>query len=243
MAPLSGLFRAPSPPRAKTLPGKSILAVFLLTAGSVWAAVPDYVRTALAHFNPNVPAGWAYTLETTRNDRQMTERFDPARPPGGQWTLRTFQGRSPTPEETEKYLRSRPTAGAGGTQANFQKDDIEPGSMKLVHEDETRAEYEAGFREQSAGPDKMLEHLRLRLTICKQPAYVERYVLELIEPYWPVLGVKMHELHIEGEFTAPRDQQPSLPSRVESHFTGRILLFSNEEKLRLIYSEFSAAPL
>ena len=218
------------------------LAVFCLAAISAIAQTPDYLRTALARFNPNPPAGWAYALETTRNDRTMAELFDPSRPPGGQWTLRQFQGRAPTAEELEKYTQSRPAAGSGGMQANFQKDDIEPGSLKLIEENETRATFSATFREQSSGPDKMLGHLRLTLTVNKQPAYIERYVQELTEPYWPVLGVKMHQLRIEGSFSPPVGDRPSLPATLESHFTGRILLFSNEEKLRLIYSEFRNVP-
>jgi len=69
---------------------------------------------------------------------------------------------------------------------------------------------------------------------------VERYVLELKEPYWPVLGVKMNQLRIEARFSAPDEGRPSLPVSVESHFTGRILLFANEENLSLIYSDFSS---
>ena len=212
----------------------------LVTQGA--AATPDYLRAALDHFTPNVPEGWAYTLATTRNDRQMIERFDPARPPGTQWSLRTFEGRAPTADELEKYAQSRPSADSGGMQANFKKGDIEPGSIKLVREDEARAEFEAKFRDEAGGADKMLGHLQLKLIVNKHLAYIERYVLELTEPYWPVLSVKMNTLRIEAAFSAPTDTRPSLLDSVESHFAGRVLLISNEEKLHLIYSEFSRTP-
>ena len=211
------------------------------TAGAL-AQTPDYAKAALAHFDPNPPVGWAYTLETSRNSQTMAEHFDPSRPPGGQWTLRQLQGRSPTSEELEKYAQSRPAAGSGGTQANFQKNDIEPGSLKLREENETSATFSATFREQSSGADKMLSHLHVTLMVNKQSAYVERYILELTEPYWPVLGVKMNQLRIEARFSAPSGESPSLPISLESHFTGRILLFTNEENLRLTYSEFKPAP-
>lgn len=218
------------------------LAVIGFVAVNACAQTPDYLRTALAHFNPNPPDGWAYALETNRNDQTMVEFFNPSRPPGGQWTLRQFQGRNPTADELEKYARSRPATGSGGTQANFKNEDIEPGSLKLVEENDTRATFSATFREQSSGPDKMLGHLSLTLTVNKQPAYIERYVEELTEPYSPVLGVKMNQLRIEATFSPPDGDRPSLPVSLESHFTGRILLFSNEEKLRLIYSEFRNVP-
>ncbi len=236
----SRAFRCPRP-EARWHPAWLVI-VACAWATAAAAATPDYLRTALNHFSPNVPAGWAYTLETTRNGQQMIERFDPARPPDSQWKLRQFQGRNPTADETEKYAQSRPSAGSGGMQANFQKDDIEPGSIKLIREDETRAEFEAQFRAESGGADKMLGHLQLKLTVNKQLAYIERYALSLKEPYWPVLAVKMNDLQIEATFSVPTATQPSLLASVESHFIGRILLISNEEKLRLIYSEFSAVP-
>jgi hypothetical protein len=216
--------------------------VLLCLATQGAAATPDYLRAALDHFVPNVPEGWAYTLETTRNDRRMIERFEPAHPRGAQWSLRSYEGRAPTTDELEKYAQSRPAADSGGMQANFQKGDIEPGSIKLVREDEVRAEFEAKFRAEAGGADKMLGHLLLKLTVNKRPAYIERYALELIEPYWPVLSVKMNALHIEATFNAPTATQPSLLASVESHFSGRILLISNDEKLHLIYSEFSRTP-
>lgn len=242
MGNLSGLSRAPRLLRPDRRRHFAWLAAICFTTVSALAQTPNYLKTALARFDPNPPAGWAYALETSRNDQTMVEFFDPSRPPGGQWKLRQLQGRSPTTEELEKYAQSRPAAGSGGTQANFKKDDIEPGSLKLIEENETRATFSATFREQSSGPDKMLSHLRLTLTVNKPQAYIEGYVQELTEPYSPVLGVKMNQLRIQATFSAPSEGRPSLPVTSESHFTGRILFFANEEKLRLIYSEFRKVP-
>lgn len=200
--------------------------------------MPGYLRTALNHFSPDVPTGWAYTLETTRNGRSMVERFDPSRPAGGQWTLLQLEGRSPSTEEFEKYAQSRPSAGSGGMQANFQRADIEPGSLKLISEDATRARFLGEFRAESAGADKMLAHLAITLTVNKALAYVEAYLLELKEPYWPVLTVKMNTLEVEATFSEPSESTSSLPVRQESHFVGRVLLISTEERLKLIYREF-----
>lgn len=241
MANSSDLIRARQRLWPDLLRRGALLAAVCVATLSARAQTPAYARTALAHFDPNPPPGWAYALETSRNGQTMKERFDPSRPAGGQWTLLQLQGRTPTSEELEKYAQSRPVAGSGGTQANFKKDDIEPGSLKLVEESETSATFAATFREQAGGADKMLGHLRATFTINKQLAYVERYILELTEPYWPVLGVKMNQLRIEARFSAPQDDHPSLPISLESHFSGRILLFANEEDLRLIYSELSPA--
>ncbi len=202
------------------------------------AQMPDYLRSALNRFSPSVPAGWAYTLTTTRNGEQLVEQFDPSRPPGGQWSLLSHRGQNPSAAELQKYAQSRPTSDSGGPQSNFQKADIEPGSLQLVGEDSTRAEFLGGFREESTGADKMLGHLRLRLFVHKSPAYVEKCVLELKEPYWPVLGVKMNELRLETTFSPPDGDRPSLPIAQESHFRGRLLLVPTEEKLQVAYADF-----
>jgi hypothetical protein len=207
-------------------------------AASGLAQMPDYLRTAINRFSPTVPAGWAYTLTTTRNGEVLVERFDPSRPPGGQWSLLQCFGRSPTAEELEKYAKSRPTADSGGAQSNFQKADIEPGSFQLVSENAEQAEFLGGFRAGSDGADKMLGHLNLRVIVSKKQSYIKTSVLELKEPYWPVFGVKMNVLRVETSFEAATAGHPSLPTVQQSHFAGRILLISNEEKLQLAFSDF-----
>jgi hypothetical protein len=219
--------------------GVALFASGLMSVSGL-AQMPDYLRAALNRFSPAVPAGWAYTLTTTRNGELVIESFDPSRLPGGQWNLLQLQGRKPTTEELEKYAQSRPTAESGGPQSNFQRADIEPGSLHLVSEDAERAEFLGGFRDEASGADKMLAHLNLRLFVSKQQAYVEKSVLELKEPYWPVLGVKMNGLRVETTFSAPAGSRPSLPLAQESHFTGRILLVRTEEKLQLTFTDFRA---
>lgn len=214
----------------------------LLAAAPAFAEKPAYLQEALAAFTTEVPPGWAYTLKTERDDRQSVERCDPSKPPEEQWTLLLTEGRPPTPEELVKYAKFKTGRTTGATQATFKKSDIEPGSLTLVSEDARWAEYLCAFREQSIQTDKMLGHLALRLKICKQPPHVEKYTLELREPYSPVFGVKMHELVAVMTFSPPADGRPSLPLRSTSHFRGRMLFLPVEENLRLTYSDFVPLP-
>jgi hypothetical protein len=211
----------------------------LLAVASAAAAVPDYVREALGRFNPEVPAGWAYTLTTVRNeDARSTARFDPSKPPADQWTLLDFNGRAPTAKESAQYARTR--AGGGNSsapQGTFQKGDIDPASITLLSEDADRGEFSCAFRAEAAGPDKMLGHLRLRLTVNKRQPHVEKFELELKEPYSPVLGVKMRELLVRMSFTPPAADRPSLPAVNFSHFLGRIFFIGMEENLTLTYTD------
>jgi hypothetical protein len=211
----------------------------LLAVASAAADVPDYVRAALGKFSPEVPAGWAYTLTTVRNeDKRATARFDPTKPPADQWTLLDLNGRAPTAKESAQYVRARAGGGnAAAAQGTFQKGDIDPASITLIREDADRGEFSCGFRAEATGADKMLGHLNLRLTVNKRQPHVEKFVLELKEPYSPVLGVKMRELLVQMSFTAPAADRPSLPAVNSSHFLGRIFFIGMEENLTLTYTD------
>lgn len=236
MANSSGL--SPVCPRPTLRVGLLALAALFATV-SVAAAVPDYVREALGKFSPEVPAGWAYTLTTVRNDHERTSaRFDPAKPPGEQWTLLQLNGRPATAKEAAQYAQARTGGGAAAAQGSFQKSDIDPASIELMHEDAVRGEFRCAFRAEAAGADKMLGHLRLRLTISKLQPRVEKSELELTAPYSPVLGVRMRELLVQMNFNPPAPDRPSLPAANTSHFLGRIFFISIEENLALTYTDF-----
>lgn len=239
MASLSGLSRGSLHPGFDRTPRAFVVLLFLLSSAGSRASLPAYVHTALERFSPGVPVGWAYTLTTVRNDRSVTERFDPRLPGPAQWTLLQSDGNAPTAEALEKYQRAR-TAAPGGTQANFSRADIEPGSLILTTEDQTTAEFSGRFRETSAGADKMLGHLKIRLRVDKHAQFITTYILELDEPYSPVLGVRMDELRVEAHFSAPAPGRESLPSTMTSRFSGRIFFISTQEDMRLTYRDYIA---
>lgn len=229
---------SPGCPRRRLRSGWLALGAWLVVA-SAPAAVPDYVREALGKFSPEVPAGWAYTLTTVRNDdARTTARFDPVKPPAEQWVLLELNGRPPSAKEGDQFARARATGGGSSApQGTFQKGDIDPASITLVREDADRGEFACGFRAESTGADKMLGHLTLRLTVNKRQPHIEKFVLALKEPYSPVLGVKMRELLVQMSFTPPTAGRPSLPAVNSSHFLGRIFFIGVEENLTLTYTD------
>jgi hypothetical protein len=223
---------------------RGLIATALLLAAPGLAAraeMPDYVRAALNAFNPEPPAGWAYTLQTIRNqETRATARFEPTLPPDRRWTLVELNGQPAGPSDVEKYARARASdTTPASAQGAFQKRDIDPATLTLVSENAERAEFSCRFRAEATGADKMLGHLGLRLTISKRRPHVEKYVLELQEPYSPVLGVKMRELRVQATFSEPTDERPALPIVQTSHFVGRWFFIGMEENLELIYSDFA----
>ena len=191
----------------------ALLVPSLFFAFPTFAAQPDYLHAALEKFMPEPPKNWAYTLTIERDGSQTTERFDPSKPPAGQWSLLRIDGHAPDPGDLEKYFKYKASQAPGVMPAAFNKGDIEPGTVKLVHEDDDRAEFTCGFREQSTHGDKMLGHLGLLLTIDKHRHYVEKFTMRLGAPYSPVLTVKMNELVITMNFAPPNDRQPSFPAQ------------------------------
>lgn len=226
----------------RSWPRLGVLALLALGATTATRAeLPAHVREALVHFSAELPARWAYTTTTIRKDASTSERYDPSQPTGAQWTLLSFNGRPPSEKELEKYRKLRTANPQPSSPANFQRGDIDPGSLQWVREDAGHVEYEGGFREVSAAADKMLGHLKLRLTVNKLTPHVEKFTLSLREPYSPILGVKMNRLQVEMTFAPPAPGRPSLPVSYTSHFTGRIFFIGTQEDLQVAYSDFSPA--
>lgn len=215
-----------------------------LVLGARAAGLPAPYRTALAKLSADVPRGWAYTATTTRNGDTSTERFDPSKPHEEQWTLLARNGRTPTADEAARYRSYRVTTSTSTLRATFERGDIDSGSAELVSEDAARAVYRCKFRKDV--DDEMLNHLELTLVFRKAPLAVEKFILRLVEPFSPVLGMKMHELMVEVSVSPATAETPPLPRESRSRFHGRVLFFKSvDEDVRVSYSDFSrtdAAP-
>lgn len=211
-----------------------VLGTWLCAAAST---PPDYFTAALSHLSNDAPRGWAYNLTTQRDADFSTERYDPSRPPGGEWTLLMRNGREPTAEERKNYQRYKASNASPTARATFEKGDIDVTSVELVREDAERAQFVARFRADISAP--LLQHVFLLLTIDKLSPRVESYELRLARPFSPALGVRMHELLVTMKLTPPTADRPALPSEMVSRFRGRLFFFvSMNENLQVTYSDF-----
>lgn len=207
-------------------------------AVSAAAAVPDYLREAVARFHPEAPRGWAYTLTTTRSNETSVERFDPSRPAGGEWSLTAINGQAPTAGERERYVRYKKSNAPATARATFERGDLDLEGAQLIREDAERAEFRLRFRPDAGQP--LLAHVVLEVAVRKSPAWIERSTMKLFEPFSPALGVRMGELEVVTLHSPPGDGRPALPREVTSRFRGRMFfLVSIEENLRVAYSEFA----
>lgn len=202
--------------------------------------MPEYLKTALAHFSPGLPAGWAYSVSTLRGHDRAIERFDPSAAVDLQWTLLERDGRKPSEDELRKY-RSYKTTFAENPRIAFARGDLDLDSLHLEHEDKLRSEYSCRFRSDIS--DQLLSHLRLVVVVNKEPAFVEKSELSLVEPFSPVLGMKNLELEMKTAFSPPSASHPSLPLRTTTHFRGRLfLVIPIDEDLQSDFSDFVFTP-
>lgn len=202
------------------------------------AEIPSYFKEALSRFASDAPRGWAYTLTTTREGESSSERFDPSKPKGGEWTLLARDGRPPTAEETERYLRYKVSTTSPTARATFEKGDLDLGSFELLREDAQIAVFRGRFRDDLKEP--LLSHLVIDLTILKSSPFVQAFTLRLAGPFSPALGVKMTDLEVAMEFSPAESDRPALPRASRSQFHGRLFfLKSIEEDVRISYTDFS----
>lgn len=200
--------------------------------------LPPYFAEALARFSSDAPRGWAYTLTTTREGETSVERYDPSRPHGGEWSLIQRDGRAPTAEEIERYLRFKASSTPPTARATFQKGDLDLATFELLREDAATAVYRGRFRQDLAEP--LLSHLAIELEFTKDPPAVRSFVLRLISPFSPALGVKMTQLEVQMSLSAPTAERPSLPQSSSSRFRGRLFFFKTiAEDVQITYSDFA----
>lgn len=212
------------------------LSFLLALTAAAHAAPPAYFHAAVGQLTSDVPRGWAYTLTTKRDAEISVERYDPSRPQAEQWTLVLRNGQSPTEGEIKSY-RSYKTTNAPNMRATFVRGDIDVAHAELLREDATHADFRCGFREDLDDP--MLKHMLVDLTVSKESPRVEKFILHLKEPFWPIIGIKMDELRVEMTFSPPTEDRPSLPLTAVSHFRGRLLLLKSiAEDLNVSYSDF-----
>lgn len=219
-------------------PPLALLVWLALAPLTAVAAIPDYLREAVSRYHPEAPKGWAYTLTTTRSNETSSERFDPAKPKGGEWTLLALNGREPTVQERESYIRYKKSNAPATARATFERGDLALESAELVREDAERAVFRVRFRDDAGQP--LLAHVLLELTVRKSPAAIEQSVLRLFERFSPALGIRMNELEVTTIHRPPAEGLPSLPQEVTSRFRGRMFfLVGIEEDLRVVYSDFA----
>ncbi len=221
--------------------GGLLLALALATAAVAAPADSDRVRAALAQLGTDAPRGWAYTVTLQRADGTSRERFDPARPPGAQWTLLERDGRPATAEERERHLRYRATSAPGLAAPTFQRGDLDLSSLERLAAGPTEETWRARFRADAGSP--VLAHCVVDLVVpAEGPPRIARTVLRSATAFSPALGVRLESLEFAVDYLAPGDGRPALPAATRSRVRGRVFFVLRiDEDVTATYAEYAPA--
>ena len=153
------------------------------------------------------------------------------------WTLLEKDGRAPDADELEDYREKQTRRSRGDTAPDVTKQ-LDLGSAEKVSEDEERVAYRFQLKP-GAEDDSTAAHLRSTFTFHKPTRSVERVVLASVEPFSPMLAVKIREVSTTMEYSLPSDERPSLLRRIVVRVRGRAMLVKSlDEDMEVEYSDY-----
>jgi hypothetical protein len=219
-----------------------LLSLFLhfTVAASLSAELPVALREALESFRTEGPKGWAFTQTTRSPERSRVETFDPRQDFHLKWTLVTENDVPPTTTELETY-RQQQTRRSGGATAPNVKEQMDYSTAELISDDGTTATWLLRLKP-GGNDDSSAEHMASRLTFHHPSATISRIELFSLEPFSPVLGVKVELARTIITYSLPTEQTPSLLQNIEVQVRGRAFWFKSlDSDLTVSYSDYRYA--
>lgn len=212
-----------------------------LTAALACAAPSPELSRALADFRAAPPAGWAFTQVTVSEDKNLTERYDPSRPPEERWTLLEKDGRRPTEADLATY-REQPGKRGGELVAPDLTAQLDADTAELVSDDGDRAVWRFRLRPGN-DEDFVAAHMTATYTLHRPTGSIERVELANFEPFDPSFFVKVNEARTVMEFTLPEGDRPARPRQISMRVRGRSFWFKSlDSELSVTYRDYEAKP-
>jgi len=208
-----------------------ILCCALLAAVSV-SAQEDYnaiFEQAVNAVDFEFGDSWAYTETQVNGEGTWIGRFDPRHPSDERWQLLSVDGRGPTEEELEEYLKGKnhDRSGDGDKRVNAM---VEPDSVRLI---EDAADYWLfGF---NPDEEEIMDGVDATIRIDKDSGQLEYIDLRNHETFKPAIGVKISKLITRLTFGPAAEGGPIVPLATQVEVKGRAYLvvsFDEQEILR-----------
>lgn len=216
--------------------------LFCAIGGALPAAVPALLEAALKNFRADPPRGWSYKQTTVAEGKSTVERYDAAKPEFDRWSLVQKDGRLPREEERKTYAEMRSRRSRGGTAPKLT-DQLDLGTVELVHEDALHATYRSRLRPGERS-DRTAAFLRATVVVHKLTQTLESLELASTGEFNPTLGVKIAALKTVLTYTPPAADQPMFPRSVTTHVRGRAFWFKSlDADMTVTYSEYEKATL
>jgi hypothetical protein len=203
------------------------------------APLPPDFAAACANFRAENPRGWSFTQTTTAEGRTLVERCDAARPEFSRWSLLAQDGRPPSPQETANYNEMRSRRSRGGTAPHIASQ-LDLASAELVSQSATESVYRFKLLRESSG-DRTAGHLRATLTFHHPTGTIRRFELSNQEPFSPVLGVRIREMHTSIHYHLPEDGRPALLEKILTRTRGRAYFKSLDADMEVTFTDYAPA--
>lgn len=208
-----------------------LLSCALLAASSV-AAQEDYnaiFEKAVDAVEFEFHKTWAYTETQVNSEGTWVGRFDPRRPSGERWQLLSVDGRDPTEEELEEYLKDKNHDDSGDDE-NSVNAMVEPDSVRLIENAEDYWLF--GFMPDD---EEIMGSVDATIRIDKDSGQLEYIDLRNHETIRPAIGVKISKLITRLSFGPAVEGGPIVPLATQVEVKGRAYLvvsFDEQEMLR-----------
>ena len=223
-----------------------LFTLLLLIPGSLIAADSQLVEQALQNMESEKSREWAFTETTLTEGKTIVKSYDPQRPSGERWKLLTVNGRQPTADELKRIERKnrRDEEQRSEREDNDSEESevsamIEPGSLSLIEENDSRAIYKFTPGAESDREKKMLAYVDGRLEVAKAGPTVSSIELKSREPFSPAFGVKIREFMTHMTFAPLEEGGPALPQTVAVKVEGRAFMVKElNEDVKVTYSDW-----
>lgn len=180
---------------------------------------------------------WAYTETRVDSEHVWIARFDPRRSSGERWQIVSVDGREPTDEETEEFLKEKAHdhSGSGDKRIDAM---VEKDSVRLI--DETSESWLFGFTPED--DQAVMDSVDATIRIDKKTGQLDYIDMRNHRPIKPGYGVKISKLITRLTFGPAIDGGPVVPLSTQVAVKGRaylVISFDEEELIR--NSEFEYA--
>lgn len=224
----------------------STLVLLALLAPFASAQLPPLAEKALATMDNIELDEWSYVITTLREGRKTVERHDATRPENTRWQLLVKDDQSPTADELAEYTAAK-NGQREARKRHGDKDDgkieiaelIDPGSVTLLSEDDTRATYNFRMKADDDEGREFAENVRGTLVVNKAIPYVERIEMQSTDEIRPVIGVKIAEFHMSMKFGHDPSSGAVLPGRITTRIKGRAFMIKKiDEDVSVVFSDY-----
>ena len=209
-----------------------LLSVCALLASSSLAAEEDYnaiFENAVDAVEFDFGETWAYTETQVNSEGTWIGRFDPRRPSDERWQLQSVDGRGPTEEELEEYLKNKNHDHSGDDDKRVNAM-VEPDSVRLI--EDTADYWLFGFLPDD---EEIMDSVDATIRIDKASGQLEYIDLRNHETFKPAIGIKISKLITRLTFGPAAEGGPVVPLATQVEVKGRAYLvvsFDEQEILR-----------